>query len=400
MSILAALKIFCDLTLPASAASVVIPWFSLIPGNYLPSMLCCASGILLASLLRKRAAVRFLGAGPCLGALAFCGGWVDAVVVIPMVAYCLWFIAGGQLTVSYDEYREFFKTGAIFHGACLFFASVNMDWLSMLPYALLYFVGAVFLLRNLRLGASGSGRHMALNLLSFTMTVALGVALCAAVYTLLCLLRYPAVAVYFGVMDVLLEATRWIVYLFGDILSCVAAFFLSLLYRSRGEQLNVDGFGNGEGQMKPQPEIEPNETVNAIAGLILILLVAGAMVFLARRAAKLMKRRREGQGRRITTQRIRVTGDSRGGKVTGNRARVRSVYRRFLRLVTERGGEIRSDHTSEDVLHLASLVADGQECAALREVYLSARYDTVREVTGEQVKKARSIYGRLKGDGR
>lgn len=394
MSLLTALKIFCDLTLAASAASVVIPWFSLIPGNYLPAMVCCAAGVFLAALLQKRAALRFAGAVPCLCALVFCPSRVNTVVVIPMIAYCLWIIAGEAFTISYDEYRDFFKTGTVFHTACFIFAGVNMDWSKMLPYAVLYFVIAVFLLRNLRLGAAGSGRNMALNFLAFAGAVALGVVLCLAAYTVLRLLLYPAAALYFGVIDGFLEIFREAVYFFGEILTYIITYLAMLLYRRRNGEIDVEGGGEGEPPVEPKPEVEPNETVNAIAGAILILIVAAAVIFLARKAAKMMKKR-IAAGRRVTTERIGAMVDRRGAKVTGNRAKVRAVYRKFMGLVVERGEEIRPDHTSEDVLHLASLVADGKDCAALREVYLSARYDTTREVTVEQVKEAKSLYRKL-----
>lgn len=396
MSLLAALKIFCDLTLVASAASVVIPWFSLIPGNYFPAMLCCAAGILLAALLQRRAALRFAGAVLCLFALTFCSGIVDAVVVAPMVVYCVWLIWTDSLTVSYDGYRDFFKIGSAFHGGCFVFASLNMDWNYMLPYAMLYFVIAVFLLRNLRLGAAGSKRNMALNFVVFTGTVALGVAVCLVAYTLLCLLRYPAAAIYFGFMDGFLEIFREAVYVIGEILTYIVTFFAALMYRNRHGEVDMDSIGGGEEQVEPPPEIEPNVMVNAIAGAVLILIVAIAVIALARKAAGMMKKQIAAAGRRTYTQRIDGEGGQRGAKVTGNRARVRAVYRKFLGLVVERGEEIRIDHTSKDVLHLASLVADGKECSALRDVYLSARYDMKREVTGEQVKEAKTIYNKLK----
>ena len=394
MSLLTALKIFCDLTLPASAAAVVIPWFSLIPGNYLPAMLCCAAGVLLAALLQKRAALRFAGAVPCLCALSFCDSRVDAVVVIPMIVYCLWIIAQEAFTISYDEYRDFFKTGAIFHGACFLFASVNVDWLGMLPYAVLYFLVAVFLLRNLRLGAAGSKRNMALNLLTFVGALALGVVLCFVVYAALVLMRYPAVAVYFAIMDGFFEIFQDVVYFVSEVFTCIAMFIASLLYGRGNGEVEVDGSGQGQGQMEAPANVEPNAMVNAIAGAVLILIVAVAVIIFARKAAKLMKKR-IAAGRRVSTERIGAIGDQRGAKVTGNRARVRAVYRKFMGLVVERGEEIRPDHTSEDVMHLGSLVADGKDCAALREVYLSARYDTTREVTGEQVKEAKSLYRKL-----
>lgn len=396
MSFLVALKTLCDLSLLASAAAVVIPWFSLEPANFFPAMLCCALGVFGAAAAQKRGAVRYGGVIPCALALLFCAAAADFVVVVPMAVWCIYLIHGGNLSLSYETYREFFVLGAKFLGGCFLFASINMDWLRVLPYGLFYCVGGAFLLRNLRLGSGSNWRRMVLNLLSLVGTVVLGVVLCVLVYGALRLLRYPAGALYFGLVDGLLELVREGVYLFGEALTYIVMFFASLLYKRRGEEMDGNGTGGGEQQMEPPKNVEPNELVNFIAGAVLILIAAALLLFLARKAAKLMNRRSAAQGRRVTTRRIPVAGDQRGAKVTGNRARVRAVYRKFLALVLDRGGEIRPDHTSEDILHTASTLADGRDCAALREVYIAARYDTGREVTPQQVKEAKGLYRKLK----
>lgn len=396
MSFLVALKVLCDLALLASAAAVVIPWFSLEPANFFPAMLCCALGVFCAAVVQKRGAVRYGGVIPCALSLLFCGGAVDFVVVVPMAAYCAYLIHGGNLTLSYDTYREFFIIGAKFLAGCFLFASINVDWLRVLPYGVLYFAAGAFLLRNLRLGSGSNWRRMVLNLMSLLGTVVLGAVLCLVVYGALRLLLYPAGALYFGVMDGLLELVREGVYLFGEVITYLIMFFAALLYKRRSEGVEVNGSEGGGQQMKPPENVEPNELVNFIAGAALILLAAALLIFLARKAAKLMKRRRAPQGRRVYTQRIPVIGDQRGAKVTGNRARVRAIYRKFLALVLERGGEIRPDHTSKDVMHIASTLMGGRECAALRDVYIAARYDSEREVTPQQVKEAKGLYNQLK----
>ena len=394
MNFLVTLKILGDMALLASAASVVMPWFSQEPGNFFPAMFCCALGIFCASVTQKRGAVRYAGLLPCILSLFLGDGKIDLVVIVPMVFYCVFLIYSGELELTYDSCCEFFSAGTKFLCGCFLFASINMDWLEMLPYGIFYLVTGVFLLRNLRLGRGVTWQRMALNMLSLLGTMLLGIILCALVLGALALLRYPVGALYFGFMNGFLEFMQKAIYAFGEILTYLIMYFVALIYRKQGNEVNAEGSGQGE---PPVPEqIEPNAMVDTIAGVVLILIVAAALLFLARKAVKMMKSRREGRGRRIYTQRIPVSGDQRGEKVTGNRAKVRAVYRKFLRLVVERGEDIRPDHTSEDVLHLASLVADGKECAALREVYIAARYDTAREVTSGQVKEAKNLYNKLK----
>ena len=395
MSFLVTLKILGDMALLASAASVVFPWFSQEPGNFFPAMLCCAMGIFCAAALQRRGLVRYAGVIPCVMSLFLGGGKTDLVVIVPMAAYCVFLIRGGEMELTYDSCREFFSAGVKFLGGCFVFASVNMDWLNMLPYGIFYLLTSIFVLRNLRLGRGITWQRMALNLVSLAGTILSGIVLCLVAYTVLALLRYPAGALYFGIVDGFLEIVRDAVYVFGEILTYIVTYFAALMYRNRGNEVDIEGSGQGEPQVKPPENVEPNEMVNTIAGVILILVVAAVLIFFARKTVKMMKSRRDGQGRRTYIQRITV-GDRRGEKVTGNRAKVRAVYRKFLRVVVDRGEDIRPDHTSEDILHLASLVADGRDCAALRDVYLSARYDTSHEVTSGQVKEAKNLYNRLK----
>ena len=62
-----------------------------------------------------------------------------------------------------------------------------------------------------------------------------------------------------------------------------------------------------------------------------------------------------------------------------------------------KGRKIHTDQTSEDLLTGLAYGTDPKGAARLREVYIQARYDDVRNVTQEQVEQAKSALKQYKG---
>lgn len=393
MSLLVALKVVCDLSLLCCVAAVVAPWFTLSAGNLLLPLLCCGVGIFAAAQLSEKGRARYAGLVFCAAAPFLSETGVGLAVTLLMALYCVYIIHMDLLTLYYDGYHDFFLTGAKFVAGCFVFASINMDWLDMMPYGVLYFAGGVFLLRMLRLGEHAGRQSLLLNAAAMIGAMVVGCGLCAAAYFVL-LLRFPLVAGYQWIMVYVLDAVEELVYFFGEIIMYVIAYFAALLYSRKTGEVEVEGSGTGEAPYEP-PEMVVNETAGAVAGAITLLVICGLLIFLAVKAIRAAGARRNA-GRRVRTQHIPDGERRKGERVTGNRARVRAVYRKFIRLILEKGAEIPDNATSEDVLCAAALVADGRDCSALREVYISARYDSGREVTPGQVKEAKNLYNKLK----
>ena len=81
-----------------------------------------------------------------------------------------------------------------------------------------------------------------------------------------------------------------------------------------------------------------------------------------------------------------------------NRARVRQLYRTFLQQEIRRGMKLRPSDTSEDILHKLPQDADQENAAALRKIYIQARYDQSHPVSHEQVEKAKEALKHLQDD--
>jgi hypothetical protein len=77
-----------------------------------------------------------------------------------------------------------------------------------------------------------------------------------------------------------------------------------------------------------------------------------------------------------------------------NRHKVRQLYREFLRAENGWGLKLKKNDTSADVLRRIHPETDKESAAALRQVYLAARYDDRQNISREQVSEAKQA---LKG---
>lgn len=79
-----------------------------------------------------------------------------------------------------------------------------------------------------------------------------------------------------------------------------------------------------------------------------------------------------------------------------NRGKVRHYYREYLRHGQKRGLTVRKYDTSGDILEKTPADTDREAAAALRQIYLRARYDETGEVTAEQAEEARALLKKIR----
>ena len=84
-----------------------------------------------------------------------------------------------------------------------------------------------------------------------------------------------------------------------------------------------------------------------------------------------------------------ASGVRRNRRETGNRGKVRKIYREFLSLSRKKGIKITDKMTSEEILNAIKTIFDEQSAVALRDVYIVARYNEHADISNEQVRIAR-----------
>lgn len=392
MSFMMAVKVFCDLSLYASVVVAIAPWFAAINSLFPPAILC-AVGVGLAAALSGRGALRYLGLLGAAAAYAISASLADAIVVTPMAVYTLFLIRKNRFSLDYGPYYDFFVSGLKFLGLGIIFATIAMDWLAMLPYACVYLVGGVFLLRQLRLGVTGSWKDKVLNALTLAGVVALGGGICL-MFWLIFQLRFPATDLVEWILTYVMYGIELLVIL-GDRISMWLRRILPEGFPF-GDHTESPDLNLPEYEVQVGEEVLPNGIVRSIVGVAFFILAIVAVILLIGKMVRMLRRGHAAGSRPVYTEAIGLGGRKKREKFGSNRAKIRTYYRRFLQLIHERGITVHPSHTSADVLHSSALVTDAEASLSLREVYIAARYDEKNEVTGEQVKKAKALYNKLK----
>ena len=158
----------------------------------------------------------------------------------------------------------------------------------------------------------------------------------------------------------------------------------------------------GEDQ-SPEPELFDGGGISfqlpsEVSLWLMFVFLASVLVFIA---IWLIRRKREGSGKpRIVRENVErpvfeglLRRSSRESAVPSNVRQIRRIYRSYLNLVRSLRMKISPSDTSEDVLGLSSGCLDIPENAALRELYIAARYGDPKAVTARQVSEAKRCLG-------
>lgn len=402
MSILMCLKLFGDLCLYFSVVgafpSLFFHSFSLL----WPAVLCgVGTGMAAFASERGKDRLRFLGLLLPASAFLLCGSWMDLLILLPAVIYTGAVIIRGSLALEYYGQRQFFLRSLVawaifFVVICLLqhFESMTLvvpraltfDYGTALVYGLLYGGAQVVLLLRLRMGEEEAQAGKLHGAQMAGVLTATGGFLLAAV----------------GLERLLLERGTS---LLGQLVKVGWTLFslltelIGLLFKGEQKELEelleerqptdptfaTNPFPTGEGTA---PVVEESKEIAFPWWLAVFILLALLAVLLY-----MLKTFHTACGGGHTEEKIQALSpqDREEKEVRRtNREKVRRSYRAFLKAEKRKGLKLRTDQTSEDILHSLGENTDRQAAAQLRQVYLRARYDEQHPVTQEQVKEARS----------
>lgn len=327
---------------------------------------------------------------------------MDWLVLIPPVIYVFALVLRDQWDLEYFHFREFFRKALTVLGIFLlviFFGSMLedtthqrnplLDANGALRYALLFAVLGILLQRQLRMGG-GSHRSRYLNNVQLTL-----VTLSTAAFLLLILgaERYLAsrgISLGNLIGEVLRFAVGLPVYLLGILVTFIMGLDGDVLEEIRGtEPVETQPIATN-----PLPELgeavipQQQEIVVTFPWWLVILILAiltAALILLTR----MLRSRPVGNPIRETVEKLAPEAKQPRKDRRSNRQKIRKIYREYLKTEQSRGHKIATWHTSKDILHGMRAGTDRRAAAALRKLYLQARYDPDAQITSEQVQSAK-----------
>ena len=418
------IKVFSDCCLCLSFACLVaIPHSSNAP--LLATMLLCALAASIASVLHGKhriALSRLCCLLPFLSLLT-AGNVFQLLVMLVPIIYTGIVILRGMLYLEYYSYRQYVIATSILL-LCVYifiyaaaplvnfgYSREIVDTYTFLGFGSIHVLSGFFLLRRLRIG---SDRVIRKSFRPFTV-IAASAAVLSTVWWAMDACFGKILRVLEAVAELIYDSSkRLIFYLVWDTQK-------GKPIKDRPSQLpSTTPTAPNPSELPPASDAVPPDTANTIpehpepqgifSGIDLnlpeldvgaILLVILVLVILA--ALVLMVLSFRARSQKVIEREIiaPLKGSARKNKKTpilSNRARVRQLYRTFLRQEIRRGMTLRPSDTSEDILRKLRQDADLESAAALRKIYIQARYDQSHPVSHEQVEKARDALKQLQDD--
>ena len=318
------------------------------------------------------------------------------VLAVPAV-YTAITIARGRLELEYSSYRYFFVRSLVLLGVVGAVAyiwnfltqltseqTLQLNGMAIVRYALVHLLCGVVLQRQLRLGvgyrAEGGRRQMSM-LLGTAAAVAVGFAAAEP------LLRQGLAKIMRAAFSLLLTPFVFVVELVMQLIANAK--------RTESDKRDFDEFlahmqnvmteGMQQNQGQPGEPAAPTEFDPMVIWAILVgILLLIAALLLLRSFRKQVADAPAGE----LTGRL-VSKPKKKPAPLSNRARVRQMYRDFLRLEQDLGLKLQPSDTSADVLCRIHRSTHRPSAEQLRQVYLLARYDDRQNITRSQVEQAK-----------
>lgn len=402
MSIWMFLKVFGDLcvlfAVLGAFPTVIVYHSSLI----IPAVICAFGAGIAAGLQDSgRGNLRWLGAAfPGVALYLACING-EFWIVFPAVVYTLLAILRGQLYLEYAGYRQTFRIclrllGVWYLILCMFSFVEEMSFNDIryireevtLRLGLIYCFLGVILLRQLRLGTDSIARGSSLQLAA--VLVGAG-SVIAGFLAAVPVLREGAAAV----IQAILFAVMGIFVFFYE-------RFIEADYAGTHKALE-EAWENSD-EIRVQPEYQQmiqqhTQAVEKEPSYWWVLLVVAVAIVVGILLFRTFSRKRSAVGSEEAANRIDTPQQNQKDNRRTNRGRVRHYYREYLRYEQKRGLRLKKYDTSGDILRKSDAGTDKAAAAALREIYLRARYDEQNEVTREQAEQARALLKKIRGGG-
>lgn len=370
--------------------------------------LLCAAGVTVGQLLSVYGKPTARFAGLLLPAAMFllAAETLDFLVLVPPFLYVVFVIFRDHNALEYYSYSHFFRQSII--AWCIYFAVVSslyyfehatQPWRDSLDYGepllcgLIYMLCGTLVQRQLRLGQESKGPASSLQLFAVLGGVSVSVLSLVAAERFL---RDRA-------SSVLDTIRRILIVVFTAPLTLLTQW-ISDAFVGRFEFLEEPAKGHVQYTEPPLENGFPPPVLGSLEeqagevgfpwGLVVLILVAMTVVMLF-----MMRVLREGQVRYktpATETLLSAEPPVSPHMERSNRAKVRQIYRKFLKQQRSCGVRLRSNQTSADILHNISPGTDAKAAAQLRAIYLAARYGEHGEITARDVAAAKTSFRNIK----
>ncbi len=340
---------------------------------------------------------------PLLGAVLFFGSGFSYYFAVGLPSlYVALIVIGQRYYLDHDSQADFFRTGiAAATFLVLTFALVlGLD--HIIPFAVLFMVSYIFMLRLLRQDAEifNETKFRVLNLITVGAVILAALLLTSDAF--MSLMSVTVVPLFYAIMQPVLYVFVWVGLGLFYGLNWFVAFIRSFMSGETVDQNELLNSGMNflpEGFEQTDVVSNPNVVRLIQGGIVLVGVFLVVLWFLEGKKGK--QKRSDGS---IKESRTIVTDIRPEEKIYSDRfppkeprAAVRYYYRNFMRLCLELGYEFPRHFTSRHIQNVVAYRFDNEKLEALRQTYIRARYSDA-EITKGDVKHIKEQVKNLKND--
>ena len=375
------------------------PWFrDMLPGVLAAQLLGPAACALACLVWRKRPKLRFIFAPLPPLALLLASGPQQMLLLAPAILYPEMILFSARFSASYWEYNNHARSAGVVLLLLLLFSQTPNARLLPVIFGTGTLILGAFTLRQLRFGAETGPKQKLLELLSLC-------SLTAAAWLVARALT--------GMRQIFLWLTERVFYPIGLLIQRLAAWLSEFTSLARQDQTGSEGPPTPEPTlMMPEQAMEFQELPpadEAVSGAalfrpILVVLGIAACVIAVWLVVFLYRRLRDSRTDEIREDRenLQTEAEEGRGRVPGeterrsNRRKIRRVYEKYLKLLQRRAFVRQSQDSSQEILVKTRSISAEEPAAALRQLYIQARYRPDAVITGAQVREAKRLLRRIK----
>ncbi|MGM9521145.1 MAG: hypothetical protein ACI3VB_01530 [Oscillospiraceae bacterium] len=393
------LKIASDLSFYYTFAGLLAVWLGASPSSILLALIVQSAAFVLSYVLRKSRAASFAVLITQFICFALPGaGIAGLAVMVPPAAYELWLSFKGvfepESSKQTDIFSLFWKVFLVFALVVMLCGGYSIFMSISMQCGVVCLCGQVLLMRSLRHDRRVycQKKYQLMNLTMIAAVVLIAWLLSSEAFLGTCLAAVKALYKYVisPIIMVLLYAVLGIVKGIGWLFSFIK------IKKADGEdndiQLNMEGAKEIFGLDAQDTSSEMFDRVMIALGIILaIVIVFFVFRYLARRTSGTEQGKVQEDSRSYAQpEENRAVRKPVGGAVQ----RVRSYYRKFLKLCDTIGYPLEKSDTSLDVNNKAGRYLGKEEAEELRQIYINARYnDTADKACAD---KAKELVSKLK----
>ncbi len=196
------------------------------------------------------------------------------------------------------------------------------------------------------------------------------------------------------IAPILMAIVYVIIFIINGIVQLISLFHINISTSSEGLEIDMSGFSARDVLGIEEDVVTDGQILERILIAIAIIAAAVILILLFRALSRRTRSQSPEPERKETRTSIQRNSPSASENATGSVARVRTQYKKFLKLAFQQSVQPDKSDTSAEINRKYRHIFDSHATEELRDLYIEARYNG--KATNEDAQRAKKLYSDIK----